>query len=1441
MDDILKKLRQATLAVAPQPFRLAAKVVTQLNQQNQFAQKRPNAPKMQMPTIQIPRVQLPKIPSIPKIDWSKVGTQLQNQPITTRTGMIGDAFRSKPQSFGGRVLRGVATDTANTVTQGVPSAIRTSPIFQQAQREKSVLDFIQGNIDKNTLEQRLAPPPARTQIQDTFNIGKLGLSLYGLPKTTLKNVAISAGISGGLNKAMGGSFEEGVTKGIANAPFFAGLTGRITNPLISKTANTVAPRVAKSPVGQAVVNRLTTGAMNVPEGIVIDKSLGFPTTPGSMAIDFASGALLGSGRGGVQRPTVVGKSAVPVKKWSIVVKEEEPNIRDVINRFETTIGEASDRANPKMDLNLDQDVNRLWKRIYGADRNAPKDISQAYGDVLEAYRGWRTEREMVEQGISLGLTDNRKNVGVGIIKRKSSALPSRLLKTGIQGATEEESIFGQNVKNVLTNNKMGQKLLLKQEAIGQNPLAQVTSQEGPKVLKGASQPYDDIITQARKIIGETPQKPDRNLSQVASDLYTDWVDRFHPITKLAKVAEDTVKGQRAELRPEANPRYLLKRFLGMGSIAQQRFDSEFKPILNQLDDLEIDKIDLDTYLKARRDLGFESVGRKIFGSDPKAAAQVIAAYEGKYGDNIKNVAQQLYDYQNKGFQELVDAGFIDPQKAETIKRLNPDYAPFERVMDEIDNYLGMPSQTVQQATSPLKKIKGSERQILSPVESMIANTFKQRAAIEKNKVAKSIVGLGDVIGDAFTKSSTQTDSTIAVWNNGKKEYYEVGNEIARSVRGMNEEQSNTLLKILSAPSALLRQGATGRNPDFMLPNIARDQVEAAVNSKYGYVPVLDYIRGFSHIAKNDDIYQQWKMSGAAQSFGSLSGRKQIKELFNEKTAKKNLFSWIGKGLDTMGKYSEEPTRVGLFSKALNKTGNPLLAVMESRESTLDFARMGAKMKVANSLIPFLNVGVQGLDKLIRTAKNNPGRMAVAVGLYGVAPQLTTTLYNTFNFPEEYKEIPQYVKDANYVLVNGRNENGTVSYVTIPKANSIQLIANPIENFISYVSNTSQSTLSEMVTQFLSSAIPVIGDGQSLSEVALKTVGSNTPQAVKPLTENLLNKSFFKYNTKTEEAKEIVPYYLKDKPAGEQTYEFTPAVYQKLGKVLNVSPLQIQNLAEGYLAGFTKIPVNIVDSMIAIGNNEDIDQNKIPILRRFFQTTYPSSKPKSEYTDITPKEPTSTTGLFGKADATKESKDGKVSLKIKYTTEAGGTVNIDIGKVKSMPSTNRYDEATKKSKAYSVASQIMDAPVSKEEKEKYLKEIGISYNEANYYDIASRDTNEKSSFVTKQLDSLQNQNVTQKEFLTYLENLRKNVNGERIASDGVIDNLVTDGYIPYETGKALKKVKPEVTPKAKIYKAKKPKKIKVPKIKYTPEKPIKLKKIKPLKFTKLKIGKRKKVK
>ena len=895
-----------------------------------------------------------------------------------------------------------------------------------------------------------------------------------------------------------------------------------------------------------VTKPLTSAALNALQGIGIDVSTGQKTTPLSVGIDVATGGL---------SPNV--PSAKGLAKQAKTF--DEYTVRELAN-FSDKIGK--NRPLTTRDIT---DIDRVFKQFMG---KAPRRISA------------QTKVRMMIEEID---KQNIPNM-LGIVGKKA--------KTSLQGKVDVTAPYAK-ISDPKVSILEGQKSTLRK-------------------TKDIVQSSDDILAQAKKGIG-TIQEPKKTVKQTANDFYTNWVNRFAPLDRLTKQIE--TKGK-LSIRPEVSPEFTTRQLLGAGGTAELRHKKALRPILDSIDQNKIALDDMDIFLKAKRDIGFEEVGRVIKGSDPVQAKKTIEALGSKYDLNqLEDIAKRLYQYQDEGLNKLLQSGFIDQKGYDAIKAGNKNYVPFQRVRNEIDNYLGLPTKTAQSG-QVIKKIEGSDRQILSPIESVIADTYKIESAVAKNRVASSVVGLKDIApeyADMFKKAQKSGNTTISVWENGSRVHYEVGKEIADVLKGVNEESAGMLVKILSAPARLLRQGATGRNIDFMIPNMFKDQLDAAITSKYGYKPFLDYFRGLGHLINykktgSDELVESWMKSGGSIFFENMSGRKGIKEQIESATQKKGVLKqvkdWIIGGIDAIGEFSETPTRLGLFKRGLEATGNPLKAMMESREGTLDFARMGAKMKTANSIIPFLNVGVQGFDKLVRAVKDNPKKVGVLFATYAGIPAITSAVYNNLYHPEELAEILAYVKDSNFVIVRGRTKEGKVDYIKFPKGNVVPFIANPTEELINWMAGNDAKSFREMATSLLSEGLPVIKGGSNLKEVGVRTLGGVLPQAIKPAFEDLLNKSTFK-TTASGEPKDIVPSYLKGKPPSEQAYEFTPGAYKAIGKLLNVSPLRAKNFLEGTFAGAIKTPVAILEILDKASKGEKVDPNIIPVVRRFYGETYNS--------------------------------------------------------------------------------------------------------------------------------------------------------------------------------------------------------------------------------------------
>lgn len=210
------------------------------------------------------------------------------------------------------------------------------------------------------------------------------------------------------------------------------------------------------------------------------------------------------------------------------------------------------------------------------------------------------------------------------------------------------------------------------------------------------------------------------------------------------------------------------------------------------------------------------------------------------------------------------------------------------------------------------------------------------------------------------------------------------------------------------------------------------------------------------------------------------------------------------------------------------------------------------------------------------------------------------------------------------------------------------------------------------------------------------------------------------------------------------------------------------------------------------------------------------------------------------------KSKQIGDNIVYTNENDNPAVLDLtkyDKIAKMPTTNKYNSALKESKQYSEAAKIIDNDgLDEEQKETALKRLGVSKEDAEYYSLANDNTNLKTMFV---LDSVANK--THEEVLDTLAKQRKQVNGNMVATNTVLDNLVDEGVISKAEATQLKKYKYESGKLTPIKKSSGGKKIKVTlrkvgKIKFKKAKVTQLKtaqkfkKIKFQKYTPLKVKK-----
>lgn len=638
-----------------------------------------------------------------------------------------------------------------------------------------------------------------------------------------------------------------------------------------------------------------------------------------------------------------------------------------------------------------------------------------------------------------------------------------------------------------------------------------------------------------------------NIKNKASKLYTATIDRYNPLIKAGKAAgqEDAMKNALAS-------------HYGAGSTATYHVDYELSPIFKGVDPDE-----LRSYTIAKRDI--ELSGRGIKGSDAMEANKVLDGFAPEKRASLEKKAQELYKYQNNLVDEyLVKTGVLTRERADQMLALNKSYVPFKRVMDVVDKHLGVTATPPGSVGSQnvIKGIKGSGKQIVDPVESIIENTYKIVGLGKRQEVARTIVGLQDKLPGLIKKVDNPTPGTpvVSLFEDGKVQKYSVPEDIEAAAKALNEEQMNTIVKILAVPTRVFRTTATGVNPEFGPKNIARDLQTAFVVA--GLNP-LKWASGFAHYIKDDDIYKQFLKAGGQTSRLAL----------DERAMRRNVKETTGKGmavynpkqlyrlLERVGEASEVPTRLALFEKELKKQAKKgtseadalKFAARAAQEGTVNFGRRGSQTQAANALYAFMNARVQGTDRLLRALKENPVETSTRLGIITLSPTLALYAYNRdkpgYNDP---RVVSDYDKKNNFIMM--APWLGKDRFIKVPKGD-VGKLANPVEAMFDYIDKKGQKKdIKKSFVDALSGFLPT------------QNVGDVIPTALRPPVEVGTNKSFFT-------GYEVVPDYKKNYPNKLQDTNSTSPIYRQIGAKLNISPAQLEQVSRGYFTGFARIGEN----------------------------------------------------------------------------------------------------------------------------------------------------------------------------------------------------------------------------------------------------------------------------
>jgi hypothetical protein len=686
---------------------------------------------------------------------------------------------------------------------------------------------------------------------------------------------------------------------------------------------------------------------------------------------------------------------------------------------------------------------------------------------------------------------------------------------------------------------------------------------------------------------------------------------------------------------------------------------------------------LNQYLIAKHAPDVEAAGFKT-GRDAVRDAQLVKDLAPTY----ETYAQQVTQYGQKLLDYAIQTGLVSKETAALLKQKYPNYVPLNRIFDELEKAsvpegAGVRGVASLSRQSVVQRLKGSDRAIENPIESLLVKTTDAFAQGERNQAGKLLAGYRNLPGFQGlireVKPGESATHTFSYLEGGVKHTYETTPEIAAAAKFLDKRQLGFVGNLFALPVRFAKLGITGINIPFIASNVVKDQVSAAINSNKALQTSIAnpsvFLRSLWTAVGHGDKYDQWVRSGSGGTSFDIA-RSEPGVSVGQIRSGRNIPSRIAytathpgellRAVENVVGRSEEMTRLQQYigtKEALLKEGRTpqdaeILAAQASRNNTVNFGRSGDWGKALNSVFLYMNAGIQGSRTLIRSLQTRPVETAAKLGLTVLMPVSTVTAWNLSD-PKRaaaYNDIKDFEKDNNLIIIPPNPvkdpKTGKWQVIKVPFSQEIANLTVPVRKGIEGMYGYDKPGFGDV-------AKALIGTGTSLNvQNPQQLAGQFIPQAVKPWLEAELNKNTF---TNTD----VVPQYIngqpsKDLPPEMQVRPDTSGTARVVGKVLDTSPLKVEQFVKSSFGGVGSQLLNASDHALAaagaIPEDQIGGQSILAGLKQRFsqaagdqqltnlydkgQTVGPADTslpaPKYEPSSAAPKNIFETLGLYGRA-------------------------------------------------------------------------------------------------------------------------------------------------------------------------------------------------------------------
>lgn len=444
-------------------------------------------------------------------------------------------------------------------------------------------------------------------------------------------------------------------------------------------------------------------------------------------------------------------------------------------------------------------------------------------------------------------------------------------------------------------------------------------------------------------------------------------------------------------------------------------------------------------------------------------------------------ARRYRAYSDALLQYAVSKGRLSQEQYDKVKEFNEYYVAMQRVQEsEVDGDISIYKSTsvggLSSENNPIKKFRGSGKEIENPYASLVENAYKITKEADRNDIMRAFTemlstdrSMRDGKLQDFTSIGYEVGgegrNVIRVYKDGEATYYRFDEDVYSYLNSV-AQAGTRLPALLTALPSLLRKTVT-TSPPFVVKNRLRDfqarliisknssilERPAETWSKAEYEEIKSMLNKFgggqAGMLRDPTAYLKYETAyygvmGQAIEEGSKKGVKYV-DPRNWGVVWAKYKSALDRGERSTRLQEFKSTFAAAKKEGLDDYNAGLLAAFEARD-LLDFSVAGETMAMLNQILPFSNARVRGLARAARSIKENPDAFAARIAVYSMIPSIAVRLL-AFTMggdtEEEYLQKQSYEKDMFFNFKIGDQWYG------IPKPFELGMLGSATERGLTY--------------------------------------------------------------------------------------------------------------------------------------------------------------------------------------------------------------------------------------------------------------------------------------------------------------------------------------------------------------------------------------------------------